>query len=185
MKIWKLSIFLLIDITSAKVTCLPSTALPSVADCDELVDAVTSLSQLPGEDNLKRWGPELEDNSTAAKVPKRWYIANPPHMSPSTCILRAELFSRTRGPNYDEFKLSDLAARAADIIFRCLIHKEKEGRAWPGPFRTVFVKLEKAPVPPVKALQTKHFHITLGNRTVELWLWNTDSTSNKSFTATK
>ena len=89
---------------------------------------------------MKAWGRRLPTTDDTQKVPKLFWIGG---RGPVTCAVHVDV------DDYDpiavdNFRLSDVAAAAEDVIAQCLIPKGKVGLAYPaGPDGYVHAKVRK------------------------------------------
>ena len=101
--------------------------LPTVNDCNDLVDAISWLSRLPGENNMKAWGRRLPTTLDTQKVPKVFWISG---RGPTTCAIHVDVDAYDLFA-VDDFRLSDVASAGEEVVAQCLSAKSKVGLAYP------------------------------------------------------
>lgn len=113
---------------SQAVTCIRAPALlPIVSDCTSIVDAITWLSRMQGENTMKAWGRRLPTTPDTEKVPKVFWISG---RGPSTCAVHVDVDAYDLWA-VDSFRLSDVALAGEQVVVRCLIPRSKIGLAYP------------------------------------------------------
>lgn len=101
--------------------------LPTMTDCNELIEAISWLSRLPGENVMRAWGRRLPTTSDTQKVPKIFWIAG---RGPTTCAVHVDVDAYDLWA-VDDFRLEDVAASGQEVVAQCLIAKGKVGLAYP------------------------------------------------------
>ena len=99
------------------------TPLPITVHCRELANAIIYAGNLPEYRAPRSWGRGLQDNETATKIPKLYWL---PGRGPSSCALQIDV----QPPNVfavEKFTLTDVGVAAAMIINFCLIENRKLG----------------------------------------------------------
>ena len=87
---------------------------------------------------MKAWGRNLPTTDTTQNLPKVFWIAGP---GPTTCAIHVDVDSYNVWA-VDNFRLSDVAFAADNVIAQCLIPKGKIGLAYPaGPDGHVHAKV--------------------------------------------
>ena len=102
-------------------------ALPTLKDCKDIAEAVSWVSRLPGENNMKAWGRRLPTTLDTEKVPKVFWISG---RGPTTCAIHVDVDAYDTWA-VDNFRLSDVASAAEEVISQCLVPKSKVGLAYP------------------------------------------------------
>ena len=101
--------------------------LPTISDCKDIAEAVSWLSRMPEENNMKAWGRRLPTTPDTQKVPKVFWISG---RGPTTCAIHVDVDAYDTFA-VDDFRLSDVALAAEDVIDQCLVAKSKIGLAYP------------------------------------------------------
>ena len=101
--------------------------LPTIGDCNDLIDAISWLSRLPGENNMKAWGRRLPTTLDTQKVPKVFWISG---RGPTTCAVHVDVDSYDLWA-VDNFRLADVASAGEEVVAQCLSAKSKIGLAYP------------------------------------------------------
>ena len=162
----------LLSFTQAWHTCVPETPLPFAEDCNQLISWIRAVSELPSENVVKRWGLREETTSTSEKLPKIYYLHRPAGRIASTCIIHVDAFERPFCPTYDEFKLIRVVSSSTFLVDDCLIRRGKSGYDFPGANQIVYVRLERALLPPAATVDRsqagKLYEVLAGDRTAEL-----------------
>ena len=118
----------------------PRGLLPYVRDCGEIAEAVTWLSRLPGENKMKAWGRGLPTTDESENVPKVYWLSG---RGPTTCAIHVDV-DAYNPLGIDNFRLSDVASAAEQVIAQCLVAKSKLGLAYPaGADGVVHAKVRK------------------------------------------
>lgn len=101
--------------------------LPTISDCNELIEAITWLSRIPGENNMKAWGRRLPTSLDTQKVPKVFWISG---RGPTTCAIHIDVDPYDLWA-VDDFRLADVATVGEEVVAQCLSAKNKVGLAYP------------------------------------------------------
>lgn len=101
--------------------------LPIIRDCQDITEAVSLLSRIPGENTMKAWGRQLPTTPDTEKVPKVFWISG---RGPTTCAIHMDVDAYDTWA-VDFFRLSDVASAADEVISQCLVAKSKVGLAYP------------------------------------------------------
>ncbi|CAD6570781.1 MAG: hypothetical protein ASARMPRED_003931 [Alectoria sarmentosa] len=118
--------------------------LPTVRDCNDLIEAISWLSRLPNENNMKAWGRRLPTTLDTQKVPKVFWISG---RGPTTCAVHVDVDSYDLFA-VDDFRLADVASAAEEVVTQCLSAKSKVGLAYPaGPDGYVHAKVVRTDSP--------------------------------------
>ena len=107
-------------------TSAPS-LLPTINDCKDIAEAISWLSRMPDENNMKAWGRRLPTTLDTQNVPKVVWLSG---RGPTTCAIHVDVDAYDTFA-IDDFRLSDVALAAKDVIDQCLIAKRKVGLAYP------------------------------------------------------
>ena len=114
-------------LSRAAICTSPLGPLPTINDCQDIADAVSFLSRLPRENNMKAWGRGLPTTDDTQKVPKIFWISG---RGPVTCAIHVDVDAYDLWA-VDDFRLSDVASAAEEVIAQCLIPRRKVGLAYP------------------------------------------------------
>lgn len=101
--------------------------LPTVKDCKDIVEAVTYLSSLPGENVRKAWGRQLPTTYHTEKLPKVFWISG---RGPITCAINVDVDAYDTWA-VEDFRVSDVASAAKGVVDECLVPRRKVGLAYP------------------------------------------------------
>lgn len=101
--------------------------LPTIKDCKDIVEAVTYLSRLPGENAKKAWGRQLPTTPDTEKLPKVFWISG---RGPITCAIHVDVDAYDTWA-VEDFRMSDVASAAEEVIATCLVPRRKVGLAYP------------------------------------------------------
>ena len=101
--------------------------LPTISDCKDIAEAIHWLSRLPNENNMKAWGRGLPSTLDTEKVPKVFWISG---RGPTTCAVHVDVDAYDTLA-VDDFRVSDVASAADEVIAQCLVKKSKVGLAYP------------------------------------------------------
>ncbi|KAF6235280.1 hypothetical protein HO173_006474 [Letharia columbiana] len=113
---------------SQAAICTPAPGLlPTVSDCTDLLEAISWLSRMPGENNMKAWGRRLPTTLDTQKVPKVYWISG---RGPTTCAVHVDVDSYDLWA-VDDFRLADVASAGEEVVAQCLSAKSKVGLAYP------------------------------------------------------
>ena len=113
--------------SQAAICTAASGLLPTVGDCNDLIEAISWLSRLPGENNMKAWGRRLPTTLDTQKVPKVFWISG---RGPTTCAVHVDVDSYDLWA-VDDFRLTDVASAGEEVVAQCLTAKRKVGLAYP------------------------------------------------------
>lgn len=101
--------------------------LPTIKDCNDIAEAVNYLSRLPGENYKKAWGRWLPTTPDTEKLPKVFWISG---RGPTTCAINVDVDAYDTLA-VDDFRVSDVASAAEEVIAECLLPRRKVGLAYP------------------------------------------------------
>ena len=119
--------FIIFTNTQAAI-CITTRGLrPTINDCRDIAEAVSSLSQLPNENKLKAWGRGLPTTLDTQQLPTVFWLSG---RGPTTCAIHVDVDAFSPFA-VDNFRLSDVATAATEVIDQCLIRKRKVGLAYP------------------------------------------------------
>ena len=121
------NLFTLYTVSQAAICVAARGLLPTIKDCEDLTTAITYLSRLPGENNVRAWGRRLPTTLETQKVPKVFWISG---RGPSTCAISVDVDSYDLFA-IDDFRLADVASAGDEVIAQCLSAKRKVGLAYP------------------------------------------------------
>lgn len=123
-----LSIWFTVYTRSRAAICTSGSApLPTLTDCQDIAEAVRWLSRLPGENEMKAWGRRLPTTDATQKVPKVFWISG---RGPVTCAIHVDVDAYDLWA-IDDFRLSDVASAAEEVIAHCLLERRQVGLAYP------------------------------------------------------
>ena len=130
--------FTIYTLSRAAICYAAPSLLPTVKDCTDLIDAISWLSSLPNENNMKAWGRRLPSTLDTQKVPKVFWISG---RGPTTCAVHVDTDPSDLWA-VDDFRLSDVASAGEEVVAQCLSAKSKIGLAYPaGPDGEVHAKV--------------------------------------------
>lgn len=113
--------------SQAAICMDPRGPLPTIKDCEDIAEAVTYLSRLPGENDKKAWGRQLPTTPDTEKLPKVFWISG---RGPITCAINVDVDGYDTLA-VDDFRVSDVASAAKNVIAECLVPRRKVGLAYP------------------------------------------------------
>lgn len=119
--------FTIFTLSQAAICTAAPGLLPTMSDCNDLIEAIDSLSRLPGENTMRAWGRRLPTTLDTQKVPKVFWIAG---RGPTTCAIHVDVDAYNPWA-VDDFRLADVAAAGQEVVTQCLIGKGKVGLAYP------------------------------------------------------
>ena len=140
---------------SQAVVCIrPPALLPTVNDCTTIVEAISWLSRMPGENTMKAWGRNLPTTLDTQKVPKVFWISG---RGPTTCAVHVDVDAYVPWA-VDDFRVSDVATVGGQVLAECLVARSKIGLAYPaGVDGHIYAKASNK----LHQSVCKHFHETL------------------------
>ncbi|KAF6224283.1 hypothetical protein HO133_010858 [Letharia lupina] len=119
--------FTIYTLAQAAICTTAPGLLPTVSDCTDLLEAISWLSRMPGENNMKAWGRRLPTTLDTQKVPKVYWISG---RGPTTCAVHVDVDSYDLWA-VDDFRLADVASAGEEVVAQCLSAKSKVGLAYP------------------------------------------------------
>ena len=119
--------FAIYGASSAAICTSARGLLPTIRDCHDIAEAISLLSRNPSENTMKAWGRRLPTTPDTEMVPKVFWISG---RGPTTCAIHVDVDAYDPWA-VDDFRLSDVASAADEVIAQCLVAKSKLGLAYP------------------------------------------------------
>ena len=101
--------------------------LPTINDCNDIAEAIDLLSRMPHENKMRAWGRGLPTTDDTQMIPKVFWLTG---RGPTTCAVHVDVDAYDVWA-VDDFRLSDVASAAQEVIAQCLVPKRKLGLAYP------------------------------------------------------